>query len=48
MNGFLSAFEDDELFQELYMTHIEDENIKPLTQFQQIEDDPNWLCGYGV
>lgn len=36
--GFTSAFEDDELFQALFM----DDNIQDLVSDQQIEDDPAW------
>ena len=36
--GFTSAFEDDELFQGLFI----DDNIQNLTDNQQIEDDPAW------
>lgn len=40
--GFTSAFDDDELFQELFMDAHTDPNIQNLTANQQIEDDPAW------
>ena len=40
--GFTSAFEDDELFQALFLDAHTDDNIQDLVSDQQIEDDPGW------
>ena len=44
---FTSAFEDDELFQELFIEAHTDDNIQDLGGNPPTEDDPAWFEAFG-
>lgn len=44
---FQSIFEDDELFNDLFVEANTDDDIRQLVGNQQIEDDPSWFEAFG-